>query len=183
MCSRFELNHPAREVAVRFGLALPPNLPPPVVRPTDLALVITAEGAKLARFGLAVSWSKQPLINARAETVAGKPSFRPLLGRRCLVPASLWVEWPGKVLTRLRPADHRIFALAGLLGEDGFVLLTCTPAPAIAALHDRMPVVLAETAEAAWIDPARTFAEVEGALTPTAEVLEIENDRAPGLFD
>ena len=106
------------------------------------------------------SWAKDPAkgghaINARAETLADKPSFRGLLNRRrCLIPASAWCEWraeggrkqPYAILRR----DSGLLAFAGLWekwGHDGEVLetaaiLTTSATAAMRPLYDRMPVIL-----------------------------------------
>lgn len=185
MCSRYELNANAREVMARFGLRIPPPLPNRAeVRPTDTALVIAAEGGRLMRWGLEVEWSKQPLINARCETLAAKPTFRRLLGNRVLVPASSWWEWrkdgPARLKHRLKPAELDLFAFAGLAEGERFTLVTTDACPAATAVHDRMPAVLPRQAEAAWLagEPA------EGLLQPFPATLEVTpEDGQTGLFD
>jgi putative SOS response-associated peptidase YedK len=173
MCSRFELNSPAREVAARFRLLAPlPNLPGPVVRPTDPALVITADGPRILRFGIALGGQKKPLLNARSESAGEQPRFRRLVGSRCLVPASAWIEWQDlgparrKRMWRLKPAGEDIFALAGLVDGEAFVILTRAPAPDIAFIHHRMPVVLAPGWEPAWLDKDRAWADLAAAPAP-----------------
>lgn len=192
MCSRYELNHSAREVAARFKLAVPPPMPNRAeVRPTDQALVIGADGARLMPWGLAVTWDKRPLINARAETLATRSAFKGLLARRILVPASLWWEWrkdgKARIKTRIARPDGAPFALAGLTDGERFTMVTCAPAPSVAHVHDRMPAVLAQGAEAAWLDPARDFAAVAEVLAPYAGPLDARVDAEPpaqrGLFD
>ena len=98
MCSRYELNAHSRDLVGRFGLTVPPPLPNRAeVRPTDAALVIGAGGAELLSWGLPVTWQNGPLINARAEGLDSRPTFRPLLAKgRVLVPASAWWEWRAK---------------------------------------------------------------------------------------
>ena len=173
MCSRFELNAPARALAGRFRLAAPPPLPNRAeIRPTDAALVVAAGGGRLAGWGLAVGWNRRPLINARAETLTARPSFRRLLAGRVLVPATAWWEWRaeaagGRTKLRLAPALP-LFALAGLLDGERFTLVTCAAAPGLAAIHDRMPAVLRPEDEGLWLDPDRPFAEAAAALAPYA---------------
>jgi putative SOS response-associated peptidase YedK len=108
------------------------------------------------------------MINARVETVAERPAFRRAFERyRCLIIADGFYEWrrvPGahKQAFHITHASSEPFAFAGLWsiwhGEDGGTLRTCTILTtaangAIASLHDRMPIILAPDAEAAWLEP------------------------------
>lgn len=193
MCSRFEMNAQPRELARRFGLKSPPPVPnAPELRPTNQALVIDRAHAggggpagRLLAWGLVVTWDNKLLINARAETLAEKRTFRPLLGSRCLVPATAWFEWKkvgrAKLKNRIAPADGGVFAFAGLADGERFTIVTCASAPALAHIHHRMPVVLEPGAEAAWIDSRVSFAEVKGLLVPYAGALTAVEDTPPGI--
>jgi putative SOS response-associated peptidase YedK len=124
------------------------------------------------RWGLIPSWAKDPSIgrkmfNARAETVAEKPSFRSAFrDRRCLVIAEGFYEWQklGKakkpMLIRLK--SGRPFGFAGLyetwVSPDGQTVRSCTIITTeanelIRPIHDRMPVILPARNEAAWLAP------------------------------
>ena len=195
MCSRFELNAPPSELAHRFGLDRPPPaLNAAEARPTDAALVIDrppgnddGPAARLLPWGLAVAWDTKPVINARAETLAEKRTFRPLLGRRCLVPATAYFEWRkvgrARLKNRIRPAatddGGEVFAFAGLFDGERFTVVTCAAAPAVAPIHDRMPVILAGDAEARWIDPALPFDAVAPLLVPFAGTLAADEQAPP----
>jgi putative SOS response-associated peptidase YedK len=189
MCSRFELNAQPRELARRFGLKSPPPAPnAPEFRPTNQALVIDGGGGPVGRllaWGLVVTWDKKPLINARAETLAEKRIFRPLLGSRCLVPATAWFEWRklgrAKLKNRIAAAAGDIFAFAGLTDGERFTIVTCGAAAAVAHVHHRMPVVLDAEAEAAWTDGDIPFAAVKGLLKPYAGALATIEDAPPGI--
>lgn len=150
------------------------------VAPTQNAPVVVAgpEGARVGamfRWGLIPFWSKDQdvgsrLINARSEGVESRPSFREALRRRrCLVPISGFYEWrkiegsTRKQPYYIHPAAGEVFALAGLWDSwnapDGLVLrtftiLTTTPNELMAPLHDRMPVILAESDHDRWLDAA-----------------------------
>ena len=175
MCSRYNLSADPRRLAERFRLsAPPPDLSRPEIRPTDRALVVTPDGGRQGRalgWGL-TSWDGKPLINARAETLTERKTFRPLLERRCLVPATAYFEWRHdggrRLKNRIAPADGGIVAFAGLRDDDRFVIVTCPAAPAIAAINDRMPVVLAGRAEDLWLDPGTPFDAVAWMLLPYA---------------
>ena len=193
MCSRFEMNAQPRELARRFDLKSPPPAPnAPEFRPTDQALVIDRAHAgggsptgRLLAWGLAVTWDSKPLINARAETLTEKRTFRPLLDERCLVPATAWFEWRkvgrAKLKNRIAPNSGGIFAFAGLADGARFTVVTCAAAPGVAHIHHRMPVVLAHTTEAAWMDPSVPFAEVKNLLAPYIGALTAVEDAPPGI--
>ena len=133
---------------------------------------------QMVRWGLIPRWAKDPAIgqklnNARAETVAEKPSFKSSFERhRCLIPANGFYEWQAveeggrtrKQPWYIRPAEDGSFlAMAGLLaawkspaGEDivSTCVITTTPNETMAPIHDRMPVLLAPGQFDAWLDPA-----------------------------
>jgi len=195
MCGKFEVKAAMEKVKKRFGLKLSP--PPPhgmEMAPTDRVLTIDAQGGlrrgRLLGWGFKVDWDAKPLINARAETLSAKATFRPLLQRRCLVPATAYFEWSrasggAKQKTRIHVEDAELFAMAGLIGADGdsVTIVTCAPAPGIAMIHDRMPAILTPEDEAAWIDAGRTFTDVENLLRPYDRGLRADNvDQRPVLF-
>jgi putative SOS response-associated peptidase YedK len=179
MCGRYELHtHPAA-IALAFGLLDPPattpryNIAPmqqvPVVRQrTDRS----REWVEM-RWGLVPRWAKDPsigakMINARAETIAEKPTFRMAFRHhRCLIPADGFYEWratpAGKQPVRVGRKDGAPFAFAGLferwLAADGAVLDTCTVLTTRAndllrPIHERMPVIVGPENYARWLDAA-----------------------------
>lgn len=182
MCSRFELSNNPRDIMAALKLQAPPALPNrPVVRPTDLALLMTpGRGSDLQTWGLAVDWSKQPMINARAETLTDKPTFRPLLEHRCVVPASAYFEWRKtatgqKLKNTICAANAPLMTMAGLTDGNRFTIVTCAPSPSIAHIHNRMPVILSERALDSWISDA-PFERVCDILVPYAGPLHYEED-------
>lgn len=182
MCGRFTLRAPASVVAEAFGLLEVPSLAPryniaptqpaPVVRTPDQTDPASREFVWL-RWGLIPSWASDPsignrMINARCESVAEKPAYRaPFRRRRCLIVADGFYEWQ-QVGRRKMPyffhlRDDRPFAFAGLWesweGPDHSViqsctLLTTTPNPTVAPIHDRMPAILPPEHYDLWLDPA-----------------------------
>jgi putative SOS response-associated peptidase YedK len=125
------------------------------------------------RWGLVPGWAKEPgigsrLINARAETVAEKPSFRAAFRqRRCLIPADGFYEWQasgnGKQPFWMGFEDRRLFSFAGLWEQwtdkhSGEYIESCTiitteaNAP-IRKVHHRMPVIIDPTDYDIWLEP------------------------------
>jgi len=190
MCGRFALHANPQVIALQFGLASNPEVASRYnIAPTSDVLVVRAgDGAPHAarvRWGLVPRWAKDPSIaaklnNARAETVAEKPSFRDAFRRRrCLVPASGFFEWKSEAGRKqpyyIHPAQDELFGFAGLWegwrGADG-VLETCaivtTDANAqMRAIHDRMPVIIARNDYARWLDCA-SGGDVRDLLRPCA---------------
>ena len=180
MCGRFTLFEADKILSREFGVSgIPPLSPRYNIAPSQaVAAVRTASagtGRELAllRWGLIPSWSKDPaignrLINARAETVREKPSFRNAFRRhRCLIPANGFYEWQrlerGKQPYFVRMRDERLFAFAGLWDRwespDKGVIESCTILTTVAnavlsTIHDRMPVILPRAEYARWLDPA-----------------------------
>ncbi len=178
MCGRFTLHTPAETLATLFDLPETPVLVPRYnIAPIQPVAIVRApvqpeqrEWA-LVRWGLIPSWAKDPsigahMINARAETVAEKPSFRAAFKRRrCLVPADGFYEWR-KLDGRKQPYYIRMqgrgpFAIAGLWehwqGPDGSELQTCTLLTTdandlLAPIHNRMPVIIAREDYDEWLD-------------------------------
>ncbi|MHB1536172.1 MAG: SOS response-associated peptidase [Acidimicrobiales bacterium] len=140
------------------------------------------------RWGLVPSWAKDPsigsrMINARSEGLATKPAYRAALERRrCIIPADAFYEWQergtgkGKLPFAIRRRDGESMGLAGLWevwreAPDAeplrtCVIVTCAANAALAAIHDRMPVVLAPESWAAWLDPGTPAEEAEALLVP-----------------
>jgi putative SOS response-associated peptidase YedK len=169
------------------------------VAPGDDVLAVTTDregvprGEQL-RWGLVPSWSKDAttglkMINARVETVTERPAYRRAFERyRCLILADGFYEWQRVATGPKQPfhitrADGRLFAFAGLwsiwYAPDASKLRTCTilttaANSAVAPLHDRMPVILGEDAEATWLDsatqPDQLF-EILTSLSPSGTAL------------
>ena len=147
MCGRYALHSAPEVVALQFGLAHVPEFAPRYnIAPAASALVVRPEGAALARWGL-----KGNRHNARAETLAAKPSLR----RRCLVPANGFYEWKREGAFSqpfyVHPAAAALFAFAGLWEDQRFAVITTEANRLIGAIHDRMPVIIAPEQYAGWL--------------------------------
>ena len=195
MCGRFEVKEANKKIKKRFGLKLsPPTSQGSEMKPTDRILTIDGESGhargRLLGWGLKVDWDAKPLINARAESLLDKPTFRPLLSRRCLVPATAYFEWQrpeggAKQKMRIHPSDQDVFAMAGLVGADGdsVTIITTTPSPDIQNIHHRMPVILSPDDESQWIDPSVSFDQVAEKLHAYTTAMSFENaDQSPVML-
>jgi putative SOS response-associated peptidase YedK len=198
MCGRFTLRSPAGVIVAQFGLRELAELAARYnIAPTQNVLAIRVDDATRAwqpawlRWGLIPSWAKDEkigaqLINARAETIAEKPSFRSAFKqRRCLVVADGFYEWKesgrAKQPFHIRRRDQQPFAFAGLWerwrGGDG-ALETCTIITTEAnelmrPLHERMPVILAPRDYGEWLAPAAK-PEALQALLSASDAAELE---------
>lgn len=215
MCGRFVQLTPPAALAALFGVdpvhAPLPNVPPRYnAAPTQDLMVVRRNpetGRRhldLLRWGLVPSFARDPsgggrLINARSETVAEKPTFRPAwrAHRRCIIPADAFYEWKA-VDKRRQPflisrADGAPMAFAGLW--DGwrnpltgqwlktFTILTCAATERLRPLHERMPVIVPQADIGAWLegeDGAALMRPFPGAalrlLPVSAEVNAVRNE-------
>jgi putative SOS response-associated peptidase YedK len=182
MCGRYRLSKRKQLVVESFDAVgeddwearynIAPTQPVPIIRQNPKEPV---RQISLVRWGLIPLWAKTASdaakrINARSETAATTPTFRDALKlRRCLVPADGFYEWKrtGKAKQPFcfEVNDGELFAFAGLWDRwkdpsDTWVrsctILTTTPNSVTAAIHDRMPVILAPDAYDLWLDPGMT---------------------------
>ena len=168
MCGRYSLAPPPEELVEAFDV---PDLtfdyrPRYNVAPGQDCPVV-AEDRKGRRMGL-MRWGLEPawmdrtgsgFVNARAETVATKPSFRDSFERRrCLVPADGFYEWAkdggAKTPHWFHPAGGGLVSFAGIWDGRTFAILTTAANGDVRDVHDRMPVVVAPDARGAWLDRA-----------------------------
>lgn len=157
--------------------------------PTQSSPVLLDTGkrvVKAMRWGLVPSWAREAsigsrMINARAETLPEKPSFKPLLPRRrCVVIADGYYEWrktaTGRIPYYIRHPEEKLLPLAGLWDTwrgaadetlNSYTIITTRPQAAIDFIHDRMPVVLPAEGLDIWLQTDRyPVAEALGLLKP-----------------
>lgn len=195
MCGRYVLKTALEELARIFGFIERPNLAPRYnIAPTQEVPVIRQRRAPAGerslaalRWGFVVPWaddpkSGPPLINARAETLMDKASFRgAFLRRRCLVPADAYYQWregdTSKQPYLVTRRDGAPFAFAGLWERwgprhdpaaalDSFTIITTETNALLRGFHHRMPAVLAPESYAGWLDPDAPPESALALLTP-----------------
>lgn len=168
----------------RFNMA--PTQLGPVVRSTDAGL----EGLMM-KWGLIPSWADDPkigngMINARADGIEAKPAFRSAFkARRCLVPVSGFYEWQAiegqktKQPYFIQRADGAPMFFAGLWERwtkgdapiESYTIITTEPNEQMAAIHNRMPVILGDDRIEQWMDPKASKDDLLALLRPAPEDL------------
>jgi putative SOS response-associated peptidase YedK len=193
MCGRYALDENPQALLTRFGLLATPAVEPRWnIAPGSRVLAIRADlQGRVAQpmvLGLEPPWARREggfakPINARAETLAQRPMFRSALRRhRCILPASGFYEWQVRASAAgakarkqpwyVHPAGGGVFALAGLYepGTDEApptcCIVTADANDAMAAVHERMPVILDDAGVARWLDPGFDPAAAPALLRP-----------------
>jgi len=184
-----------------FGYLDEPDFPPRYnIAPSQPVPIVVREqdgegGSRrrflLVRWGLVPSWAKEMpqsiLINARAETIAEKPSFRGAFRHhRALMPADGFYEWKAvsgkgpKQPFFIRRRDRKPFAMAAVWDIwmpsggselDSCAIVTTEANETLKAVHHRMPVILDEKDWDLWLDPAATEKELLALLRPAPDDL------------
>ncbi|WP_202077376.1 SOS response-associated peptidase [Caldalkalibacillus salinus] len=191
MCGRFTLYSPLQLLYDRFYIDHADFMFESQynIAPSQQVLAVVNDGEKnrmgYLKWGLIPRWAKDEkignkLINARAETIHEKPSFKTAYKkRRCLIPADGFYEWKKeggqKLPMYVRLKEQAPFAFAGLwerwTSHDGRQLTTCTiittePNDLMQPIHNRMPVILDADGEKAWLDKDTEQDELHTLLRP-----------------
>lgn len=216
MCGRYSLSKSKIELEERFQAEMLADFKPRYnIAPTQLVPVITSDSPKGFSFfywGITPDFGQnkpvaQKLINARAETIHEKISFKnSFQQRRCLIPADGFYEWKRlgkktKIPYRFTLREEEIFSFAGIWEEyetvtgevqHTFLILTTTPNEVVEEVHERMPVILNREAEKKWLDKYSSDSDLLKLLTPfPAELMlsytvsplvnSVQND-SPGII-
>jgi putative SOS response-associated peptidase YedK len=177
MCGRFSATFTFRDIKVRWNLSGDLEFAPRYnIAPSQQVPVIVRNNdrneAKLMKWGLVPSWAPDPsignrMINARAETLLEKPSFRQLVSqRRCIIPADGFYEWRRegnrKVPVWIHLKNKEPFAFAGLWDvwhafDSGdmlntFTIITTDPNALVRRIHNRMPVIYDRAIGRQWLE-------------------------------
>lgn len=188
MCGRYSLTKPINTLKEHFqAIAMEMDYDKRYnIAPSQSVPIVVAgeQGREIhaMRWGLIPSWAKDPalgnkLINARAETVHEKPSFRSsFIKQRCLVPVDGFYEWQvrdkGKVPQYIRLRTSELFAFAGLWSEwdsgkeilKTFTIITTGANQDLESVHHRMPVILKPQDYENWLSPSSQ--EFQNLLSP-----------------
>ncbi|MGZ4977890.1 MAG: SOS response-associated peptidase [Methylobacter sp.] len=192
MCGRYNLIATGRQIMDHFGLLrLLTHNPDYNIPPGQkiLAIVQLEDGSNKAvnlHWGLIPSWAKDSaisnrLVNARAETLTEKASFKNAYRRRrCLIPATGFFEWQstqsGKQPYHVHKPDNALFAFAGIWEHwehdqetvYSCAIITTTANEKISAIHDRMPVIIVPDDYNHWLDRKNAAVEMADFLAEDA---------------
>ena len=193
MCGRYNIHDDPWLRALLRKLGIDAHLATRVnIAPTESVPVVFEEDGQRRmremRWWLVPSWApaidtRYSMFNAKAETLATSKAFRgPLRHRRCILPASSFIEWTpaeGRKQPWLIQAEEAAIAFAGLWDvweKDGNYLESCTiitteAAPGLERLHRRMPVMLRQEDFDRWLDVSvapRELTELYQARLPGA---------------
>ena len=188
MCGRYSIGNVIQQISQELNATLPASFTPRYNAAPSQALPVVSSAQRqqvaLYEWGVIPFWAKekgQRLINARAETVAEKSTFKKSFQqRRCLVLADGYYEWKktpeGKVPHRMVLSDERPFVFAGIWDEHAdrdtgevkhdFCIITTAASPSIAPIHDRMPVILARETWEFWLADTEDYAGLTDVLRP-----------------
>jgi putative SOS response-associated peptidase YedK len=190
VCGRFSQGEPSHRISDYFGAYPDDDLPDGLfnVPPTErIRIVVERDGERrlaAARWGFQPFWADadagRSWINARAETAWDSPAFGPALrATRCLIPADAFYEWDRSASPRQPYAigpigDGAFLPMAGIWSATRHApptvaILTTTPNPLVARIHDRMPVILPKDVLDDWLDPATPPAHLAPMLTAAPE--------------
>jgi putative SOS response-associated peptidase YedK len=195
-----------REIKLLFNLQrdIPLLTPRFNIAPSqEVPVIVQNEGLnelKPMKWGLVPSWAPDPsigncVINARAETLTEKPSFKRLVQqRRCLIPADGFYEWRREgnreVPVWIHLKNKKPFAFAGLWDcwrdAEGqtlytFTIITTLPNALLRPLHNRMPVMFDKLSAKQWLDPVfgPSDATLAAILAPYPSALMAVHDVSP----
>ncbi|MFK4390218.1 putative SOS response-associated peptidase YedK [Peribacillus frigoritolerans] len=207
MCGRFTLFTDIEEIKERFDIQgsfdeeyqFSYN-----IAPSQSVLSVINDGVRnrlgYLRWGLIPFWAKDEkagykMINARAETIVEKASFRNAYKKkRCLIIADSFYEWKKtperKIPMRIKLKNHAPFGMAGLWeswkSHEGISIYSCSvittvPNELMTSIHDRMPVILKPEDEKDWLnpsinDPAYLQQYLKSFDSEQMEAFEVSND-------
>lgn len=221
MCGRFVFYSPTEAVTRLFPVDdADPVEPRYNIAPTNYVAAIRQRDSEaprlvMLRWGLIPFWAKDKaignrLINARAETVAEKPSFRSAFKAcRCLILANGFYEWKkdgnGKTPHLIGMKNRDPFAMAGLWERwrsradddetiESCTIVTTTPNALTSTIHNRMPVILDPDDYGAWLDPGtsdrdalqamlRPFVADEMQAFPVSREVNNPRNQGPALIE
>ena len=197
MCGRYSLYLKPTDLSLRYNTFnndinfSPKN----EIYPGENAPVITIDNnsdkkqLSLFNWGFSPTYTNKKIINARAETIDQKKTFKkPFENKRCIIPATSFFEWKNKGKNKIKHEiyikNEKIFSLAGLYDEftdkNGnkitcYTIITTKANKALEDIHNRMPVIITKEKEDFWLKSS-DYSKLKDLLTPYNEEMKIEND-------
>ena len=183
MCGRYSIGNEIQDLAKRYKLKVPEGFDASYNAAPGQPLPIVSKGENnsfsMVHWGIQPFWAKDSskrLINARAETVGEKATFKKSFQQgRCLVAADGYYEWmkgpDGKTPYRITRTDTNAFFLAGIWdtdqqGQPAYAIITTQASPSVAQIHERMPVMLTDEAVDFWCSDTEDYKGLLDVLRP-----------------
>jgi putative SOS response-associated peptidase YedK len=186
MCGRFAQNFTGDKLQKKYhtinNLSFEPNYN---IAPSSNVPIIVLDNSGLKiefmKWGLVPHWSKDAeignnMINARAETILEKPSFKSSFkSKRCIIPVSNFYEWDKSKQPYYVTSKDNIFSLAGIWDEwktptgnplHTFTIITTDANLDLVSIHNRMPVILDDKDVSTWFNPSVKAEELQTLLKP-----------------
>jgi len=197
MCGRYSLYIKPTDLSLRYNTFnndinfSPKN----EIYPGENAPVITIDNnsdkkqLSLFNWGFSPAYINKKIINARAETIDQKKTFKkPFENKRCIIPATSFFEWKNKGKNKIKHEiyikNEKIFSLAGIYDEftnkNGnkitcYTIITTNANKALEDIHNRMPVIITKEKEDFWLKSS-DYSKLKDLLTPYNQKMKIEND-------
>ena len=197
MCGRYSLYLKPTDLSLRYNTFnndinfSPKN----EIYPGENAPVITIDNnsdkkqLSLFNWGFSPTYTNKKIINARAETIDQKKTFKkPFENKRCIIPATSFFEWKNKGKNNIKHEiyikNEKIFSLAGLYDEftdkNGnkitcYTIITTNANKALEDIHNRMPVIITKEKEDFWLKSS-DYSKLKNLLTPYNQEIKIEKD-------
>lgn len=194
MCGRYilytdEEQREIRQIIDEVGQKHHVQLKQGDIYPSQMAPVYRLDDGKmtldLMKWGYRIPKTKRLIINARAETVSEKPMFRnDFLMNRCLIPAAGFYEWDANKSKHFFSGQTPLIYLGGIFRQTTesleFTILTHGAAGPVAAIHDRMPVIVSAEQAMTYLSDHRAAYELLPVVTPLKDT--IQSDEQMTLF-
>lgn len=174
MCGRFTQTKSREEVLEKWGgIELPPLFCGRYnIAPAQAVAIIRQDAptrAEACIWGFENTRSSAPIINARSETLAERPTFKNLLStNRCLIPSDGFYEWKGKQPYYFHLPGNPLFAFAGLRRNDRCVIITRSADENMQGIHSRMPVILSANTWGSWLKQSELPEPLKLAMHPVS---------------
>ncbi|TDT61130.1 SOS response-associated peptidase [Fonticella tunisiensis] len=191
MCGRYLLDNEIRDMLESYNIKrvfIDELLKGDIYPGCKAPVIVDNSGMELRKYTWGFMVNNRKIINARAESLAIKNTFKnSFYRRRCLIPCSAFYEWKNernrKVKYRISLKNKEMFSLAGIYNMfhdknlgfyEGFVIITTEANKDMSDIHHRMPLIIDKKWEDVWINNKSKIEDIMKLLSPFNSQLLIE---------